>query len=143
MVITADVSGTAGTTHMFMCNITTAAAVDTSVTAELTWSGPGVGSGRHSITPVMAVDGSNMFTSTLELSPLTSSDAGLYICSVTLSPAGDTTFINPSAAGNDSQSLDVAGKHLPFHVCFSNIVQGLGIRTYITFGPEYYTCCVG
>ena len=101
-----------------MCSIITAAAVDTSVTPEVTWSGPGVGSGRHSITPVIAVDGSNMFTSTLQLRPLTSSDAGLYICSVTLSPAGDTTFINPSAAGNDSQSLDVAGKHLPFHVCF-------------------------
>ena len=110
MVITSDASGNAGTPYDFNCSIATAAAVDTSVSAEVTWFGLGIGSGRDSITSVVAVDGSNMFTSTLQLSPLSTSDAGLYMCSVTLSPASDSTFITPSATGNDSQSLGVTGK---------------------------------
>ena len=107
MIITADVSGTAGTSHEFTCSITAAEAVDTFVTAEVTWSGPGVESGRDNTTSFM--DSSNMFTSTLQLSPLNTSDAGLYNCNAMLSPAGDSTFITSSTAGIDSQSLDVTG----------------------------------
>ena len=93
-----------------MCNITVPTAVNTSVSAEVTWSGPGVGSGRDNITTVMAVYDSNMFT-TLQLVSLDSSDAGLYTCSVILHPAGDSAFITSSAAGSDFLSLNVAGKN--------------------------------
>ena len=106
-----------------MCNITAAAAVDTSVIPMVMWIGPGVGSGRDDIPLVMAVDGSNMFTSTLELSPLNISDAGLYTCNVTLSPASDSAFITPSAAGSDSQSLNVTGKLINWNFSWLFIIQ--------------------
>ena len=122
MVITADASGTAGTPHDFLCSIMVPTAVNTSVTAEVTWFGPGFGSGRDSTTPIMSVDGSNMFTSTLQLSPLSTADTGLYTCSVTLSSAGDSTFITPSVAGNDSESLDVTGKNYHLICSFNCIV---------------------
>ena len=111
MVITADASGTAGKPHEFVCSITVPTAVNTSTTANVTWIGPGVGSGRDDSIFIMAVDGSNMSTSTLQLSPLSTSDAGLYNCSVILSSAIDSAFITPSAAGHDSQSLSVTGKY--------------------------------
>ena len=120
MVVTANASGTAGTPHDFLCSIMVPTAVNTSVTAEVTWLGPGFGSGRDSTTPIMSVDGSNMFTSTLQLSPLSTADAGLYTCSVTLSSAGDSTFITPSVAGNDSESLDVTGKN--YHLICSIVL---------------------
>ena len=112
MIITADASGTAGASHQFMCNVMVPTAVNTSVSANVTWFGPGVGSGRDNTTTVMAVDGSNMFTSTLQLVSLDSSDAGLYTCSVILSPVGDSAFITSSTAGSDSQTLDVAGSYV-------------------------------
>ena len=111
MVITADASGTAGKPHEFVCSITVPTAVNTSTTANVTWIGPGVRSGRDNSTFIMAVDGSNMSTSTLQLSPLSTSDVGLYICSVILSSAIDSAFITPSAAGHDSQLLNVTGKY--------------------------------
>ena len=111
VVITADGSGTAGKPHEFVCSITVPTAVNTSTTANVTWFGPGVGSGRDSSTFTMAVDDSNMSTSTLQLSPLRTSDAGLYYCSVILSSAVDSAFITPSAAGHDSQLLNVTGKY--------------------------------
>ena len=137
VVITADASGIAGTPHEFTCNITVPTAVNTSVTAEVTWFGPGIESGRHSITHVTAMDGSNMFISTLKLSPLNTSDAGLYTCSVTLSPANDSTFISPSTAGNDSQFLNVTGKH-----CTGKILMvardSVHIHTYTTLVVNVY-----
>ena len=147
MVITVDVSGTAGTPHEFTCNITTAAAVDTSVTPEVIWSGPGVGSGRDNITPVIAVDDSNMFTSTLQLSPLSNSDAGQYTCSVVLTSVGESTFIAPSAASNDSKSLNVTGKHYCSYIpsaCSPHalIVTGYGLQYIYNYAYNFGGGCI-
>ena len=116
MIITADTSEIAGTPHWFMCSIMVSTAVETSVSANVTWFGPGVGSERDNATTVMAVDGSYMFTSTLQLSPLSTSDAGRYTCSVILTSVGESIFIAPSTASNDSQSLNVTGKHYHSYV---------------------------
>ena len=147
MVVTANASGTAGTPHQFMCSIYVPTAVDTSVSANVTWFGPRIGSSRDNATTVMAVDGSNMFTSTLQLSPLSNSDAGQYTCSVVLTSVGESTFIAPSAASNDSKSLNVSGKHYCSYIpsaCspHSLIVTGYGLQYSYNYAYNFGGGCI-
>ena len=147
MVVTADASGTAGTSHQFMCSITVSTTVETSVSANVTWFGPRIGSGRDNATTVMAVDDSNKFTSTLQLSPLSTSDAGRYTCSVVLTSVGESIFISPSAASNDSQSLNVTGKYYCSYIpstcsLHALIVTGYGLQYIYNYAYNFGGGCI-
>ena len=61
-----------GTPLTLTCDITVDSAVDTSVMAEVTWTGPGAMSGDTTTETVMT----GVYQSTLELSPLSALDAG-------------------------------------------------------------------
>ena len=104
--------GTAGTIHTLTCDVSATTSLDTSVTPNVTWFGPGIGSGRDSDFTEKAMAGSNMYTSTLQLSPLSTSDAGRYLCNVIFYPAPGAAYITASAVTSSSQTLQVAGMRI-------------------------------
>ena len=84
-----------GTSRYLTCTITVMPeVVDSNVTVEVMWVGPAVSSVRSNQSPAAELSpGSGEYQANLTLAPLTLSDVGDYVCTVTVKPAEESIDI--------------------------------------------------
>ena len=103
----------AGTPLTLTCSIQLNPAVDTTVMVTRTWSGPG--SQAVSISSRVTVSNlvkrsENLYETTIEFGPLTTTDTGDYECEATVAPDPQSQFVIMSTAGSDMHSVTVQGE---------------------------------
>ena len=84
-----------GTSRYLTCTIAVMPeVVDSTVTVDVMWVGPAVSSGRSNQSPAAELSpGSGEYQANLTLAPLTLSDVGDYVCTVTVNPAEESIDI--------------------------------------------------
>ena len=105
----------AGTPLILTCSIQLNPAVDTTVMVTRMWSGPGsqaVSNSSH-VTVLNLVGRST----TIQFTPLSTTDTGNYECEATVTPDPQSQFVTMSTTGSDTHTVIVQGESSLRHNC--------------------------
>ena len=113
--ITANRTGDlyAGTPLTLTCSIQLNPAVNTTVMVTRTWSGPGsqaVSNSGHVTVSNVFKGSDNLYETTIEFGPLTTTDSGNYECEATVAPDPQSEFVIMNTTGSDTHSVTVQGE---------------------------------
>ena len=113
--ITANRTGVlyAGTPLTLTCSIQLNPAVDTTVMVTRMWRGPGSqavsNSSRMTVSNVFK-GSDNLYETTIEFHPLSTTDSGNYECEATVAPDPQSQFVIMNTTGSDTHSVTVQGE---------------------------------
>ena len=108
----------AGTPLTLTCSIQLNPAVDTTVMVTRMWRGPAsqvVSNSSHVTVSNLVERSALLYETTIQFSPLNTTDSGNYECEATVTPDPQSQFIIMSTRGSDTHTVTVQGEYCNYH----------------------------
>ena len=134
----------AGTPLTLTCSIQLNPAVDSTVMVVRVWRGPGsqvVSSSSHVTVSNLVERSDNLYKTTIQFSPLSTSDGGNYDCEATVTPDPQSQFIIMSTAGSDTHPVTVQGEYcyIQFEHCYFYTILALNDPSLLFIARRFST----
>ena len=134
----------AGTPLTLTCSIQLNPAVDSTVMVVRVWRGPGsqvVSSSSHVTVSNLVERSDNLYKTTIQFSPLNTSDGGNYDCEATVTPDPQSQFVIMSTAVSDTHPVTVQGEYcyIQFEHCYFYTILALNDPSLLFIARRFST----